>query len=139
MARVRLNPGAVRAEMNRLARRDAERVAQQVQDRAELLSRSLVQVRSGAYSRGWFKESGISFRGPTVVVGNTAPHALYIEQGTRPHVILPRRARALRFEINGRVVYARRVNHPGTKPYHVLARATREVGIANGYDVRITG
>lgn len=36
------------------------------------------------------------------------------EYGTRPHVIRPRRARVLRFPVGGRIVYARRVNHPGT-------------------------
>lgn len=36
------------------------------------------------------------------------------EYGTRPHVIRPKRGKALRFQTGGRVVFARRVNHPGT-------------------------
>lgn len=40
----------------------------------------------------------------------------WLDQGTRPHVIRPRRARRLRFVTSGRVVWARQVNHPGTKP-----------------------
>lgn len=43
-------------------------------------------------------------------------YALYQAQGTRPHVITAKRARALRFVVAGRVVYARRVQHPGTRP-----------------------
>lgn len=35
--------------------------------------------------------------------------------GSRPHIIRPRRARALRFEIGGEVIFARYVRHPGTK------------------------
>lgn len=56
--------------------------------------------------------------------------ALYLERGTRPHVIKPRTRRALRFAATaaGRrltgsprkgadVVFARKVNHPGSKAY----------------------
>ena len=46
-----------------------------------------------------------------------------VRRGTAPHVIVPRKAKALRFMIGGEVVFAKRVNHPGTKanPYHVRA------------------
>lgn len=43
-------------------------------------------------------------------------YARFVSEGTRPHVIRPRSARALRFTSGGRVVYARKVNHPGTQP-----------------------
>lgn len=44
----------------------------------------------------------------------------FVRERTRPHIIRPRRARMLRFEVGGRVVFARMVKHPGTKPnpYH---------------------
>lgn len=44
----------------------------------------------------------------------------FVREGTKPHVILPRKGKYLRFEIGGRVVYTKRVNHPGSKPnpYH---------------------
>lgn len=50
-------------------------------------------------------------------------YGFYVRSGTRPHVIRPVRAKALRFFVGGRPVFARRVNHPGTKPnpYHVRA------------------
>lgn len=41
---------------------------------------------------------------------------IYQDAGTRPHVILPRRRRYLRFVANGRTVFARRVRHPGNAP-----------------------
>lgn len=45
-------------------------------------------------------------------------HASFIEYGTRAHIIRPRRAKALRFRAKGGgVVFARRVQHPGTRPY----------------------
>ncbi len=34
---------------------------------------------------------------------------------TRPHVIRPRRAKALAFQMGGRQVFARAVNHPGSR------------------------
>ncbi len=45
----------------------------------------------------------------------TTPQAKFTDEGTRPHVIRPRRAKALRFRVNGRIVYAQKVSHPGNK------------------------
>jgi hypothetical protein len=39
----------------------------------------------------------------------------WINEGTRPHIITPRFATILRFVVNGVTVFAKRVNHPGTK------------------------
>jgi hypothetical protein len=47
----------------------------------------------------------------------------YIINGTRPHQIRPVRAKALRFTVGGRVVFARLVNHPGTKPDDFLNKS----------------
>lgn len=60
----------------------------------------------------------VSKSGPRVRVEATidTDYARYVAEGTRPHVIRPRRARALRFTTGGRVVYAAKVNHPGTRP-----------------------
>ncbi|MFJ1695654.1 hypothetical protein ACIOHC_10965 [Streptomyces sp. NPDC088252] len=54
------------------------------------------------------------------------PAVRYVLDGTRPHVIRPRRAQALRFTVGGRVVYAAYARHPGTRPNNFLARALRE-------------
>lgn len=52
--------------------------------------------------------------------------ALVHHEGSRPHVILPRRAPRLVFRVNGRIVFAKRVNHPGTRPNSYLSRWLRE-------------
>lgn len=46
-----------------------------------------------------------------------------VRGGTRPHIIRPRNARALVFQMGDRTVFARQVRHPGTKPnpYHLRA------------------
>ncbi|ASF48757.1 transcriptional regulator [Methylovulum psychrotolerans] len=47
-----------------------------------------------------------------------AEYALYVEEGTRPHVILPKNGRALKIPTSGGGGYIlrRKVNHPGTAP-----------------------
>src|SRR5690554_6397646 len=53
----------------------------------------------------------IAERGSAVVgqVEYTADYAAAVHNGTRPHVIVPRRGRYLRFQVGGHTVYARRV------------------------------
>lgn len=58
--------------------------------------------------------------------GSEAPYAGYVEYGTRPHLIRARRARALRFELDGELVYVRYVRHPGTRPRLIMAGAMAE-------------
>jgi hypothetical protein len=62
-----------------------------------------------------------------VRVSPTVPYATFVEHGTRPHEILPRHAQALRFEIEGKTIFARRVWHPGFEPrffmFHALQAA----------------
>jgi hypothetical protein len=59
----------------------------------------------------------------SVAVGGDNPVAAYIEYGTRPHTIRARNARVLAFETSGGTVFARSVNHPGTKANPVLGNA----------------
>lgn len=77
-----------------------------------------------------------SFRG-RAVVGSDLEYARFVNDGTRPHVIRPRRAQVLRFQAGGRTVYARVVNHPGTRAQPFLDRALREVAAQRGYSFRL--
>jgi len=61
-----------------------------------------------------------------VRVVSAAPHAIYVELGTEPHVIEPKNAKALRFEIDGKVVFARRVFHPGTEAQYAMRAAYQD-------------
>lgn len=47
------------------------------------------------------------------IIRTSSGYGRFVNDGTRPHIILPRFGRFLRFEINGRVIYAKRVHHPG--------------------------
>lgn len=59
-------------------------------------------------------------RGQFVKVGSKLNYALMHHQGTRPHIITPNRAQFLVFTKGARVVYAKSVRHPGTKPNRYL-------------------
>ena len=41
--------------------------------------------------------------------------ANFTDAGTRPHIIRPKRASVLRFEVGGDIVFAKKVKHPGTR------------------------
>lgn len=50
-------------------------------------------------------------------------NAARLGEGTEPHRIEARLAKALRFQMAGETVFRRGVNHPGTKPDDYLVRA----------------
>lgn len=107
-------------------RRDLRRRAENVYN----AQRRKVGVKSGALrasirvvDRG---NRGLGKANIQVVAGRPGMHQTgYQEYGTRPHVITPKRARALRFVSGGQVVFARRVNHPGTKATRFIRDSTR--------------
>jgi hypothetical protein len=51
-----------------------------------------------------------------------------MDRGSRPHVIRARRRKALRFVVNGKVVFARTVLHPGTRGSGFLTRSLYDGG-----------
>jgi len=88
------------------------------------------------------------------ILGATAPHAIFMEKGTRPHIIEAKSGGVLRFTAgvgrpehfmrrgrwtgarrqtsgrfagSGGVVFAKRVHHPGTPPLPFLRPAAEEV------------
>jgi hypothetical protein len=76
------------------------------------------------------KEDPIVSNGPLRVVGGVtshAPYSVFVHQGTRPHVIRPRNAAALRFQSGGATVFASSVNHPGTRARPFLTNAVARV------------
>jgi hypothetical protein len=73
---------------------------------------------------------------PTRVVGEVFNHTAYaaaVHDGSRAHVVRPRRKKALRFEVAGRVVFARRAFIPARRGRPWLLRALVEVAGPAGY------
>jgi hypothetical protein len=66
-------------------------------------------------------------------------YALAVHEGARPHVIVPKRKKALKFKMGGFTVYAKSVNHPGNKARPWLMTALMEVANRQGYKVTRRG
>ena len=100
--------------------RNMERRVRRVE--AEAIRRAPGSVKQGIRVR-IERGPGGEFRGRVI---STHPASIYLVNGTRPHMIFPRRpGGVLRFTVGGRVVYARYVSHPGTQPNDYLRAALR--------------
>jgi len=92
---------------------------------------SLSRISGGAYFKNRTGKTAKSFsiersgewQGAIV---SRSPVAAFMDRGTKPHPIVARRARALRFTIDGRTIFARSVRHPGTKARNI---AETEAGL----------
>jgi hypothetical protein len=65
--------------------------------------------------------------------GTGAGYAIYMERGTRPHVITPRNPNGYMvfyWARVGHVVHRKKVFHPGTRPYFWAERGLREAFLA---------
>lgn len=73
-----------------------------------------------------------------VIVG--AKYGALVHDGTRRHVIRPKRRKALRFYSKRKGVYVitKRVMHPGTRPRPWLWRSLVETAVPRGFVVRRT-
>ncbi|AQT78325.1 hypothetical protein B1R94_02345 [Mycolicibacterium litorale] len=117
------------AELNRQVREIGRRRMASLQRRIANQARQDVPVKTGNLGRS-IREGEIRFVGPAVVQGSveaTAPYAAAVHEGSRAHVIRPRTAKALRFEIGGRTVFAKMVRHPGVKARPFLRNAALRV------------
>ena len=91
--------------------------------RAVKEQKSLAPVRTGNLRRTIHLASATASEAVTVA---SARYAGVVERGSAPHVIVPRRRKALRFKGTGGVVFAKRVNHPGTKPQPFMLPGARK-------------
>lgn len=72
--------------------------------------------RSGDTYRGITAELGQGdATRPSATIRSATPQGNWVNDGTPPHVIF---GNPLRFVVGGAVVFARKVNHPGTSPTH---------------------
>ena len=135
MARIRLDRAQLNRQLRGARRSELETAARQVMNRAKVLA----PVDTGRLRASIRIEARRDFAFRSVyTVGSDVEYAAMVNDGTRPHIIRPRRAQALRFRVGGRIVFARVVHHPGTKPNPFLDRALREVAAARGYSFRHT-
>lgn len=108
-----------------------------------------VPRRTGDLGRS-IKPGRIDAKGGEVVA--TMGYAAYVERGTRPHTIVPRRAKVLAwsdnpgaYRLSGRLrtgakanIFARRVNHPGSRPKPYLVPGASAALRRGGFDDVVT-
>jgi HK97 gp10 family phage protein len=76
--------------------------------------------------------------GASGVIEAAAPYASYLEEGTPPHVIEARHAPALHWvDDSGEHHFAKRVNHPGTKPSPFMGPAYQKAERVVERDVEV--
>jgi hypothetical protein len=80
--------------------------------------------RTGKLKRSLRKMATVAPMGVFFRVGSDLDYAEYVHEGTRAHRILPRGGnRYMVFEVNGRKVFAKEIDHPGTEGDPFLRRA----------------
>lgn len=118
---VTVNPGriaqALRLRNGVVARRLAERTR-----RTARFAQQEAPGRMGNFV-SWRIEDGP--RGLQGVIRCDHTKTRLVLDGTRPHLIRPRRAKALHFFVDGSEVFTTLVHHPGTRPNNFLGRALR--------------
>lgn len=70
--------------------------------------------------------------GKTAIVYSGVKYSIYLEDGTDPYIITPKRKKALAFDKGGRHVVVKKVLHPGIEGRHIfrngLGTSIDEVG-----------
>ena len=66
-------------------------------------------------------------RGQYIKIGSSLSYARAHHEGTAPHLIRPSRAKVLRFESRGQIVFTHMVRHPGTAPNRYLTDNMRRI------------
>lgn len=115
-ARVRLYPGEPKLFVNDPNGPVVKDLLRRM-TRVKFESRKLVRVRTGRLLSSIDTRVGVTARGVHVDVvagGKGINYAGYEHDGTAPHIIRARRKKALRFMLNGQVVFRKQVQHPGT-------------------------
>lgn len=86
----------------------------------ENLAKRQVGVKTAKLQRSIHSDIAVTGYGFKVSVGSDNPIALLHHNGTKPHTIFPKTGKTLRFNHHGKIVYAKVVRHPGTKPNRYL-------------------
>lgn len=98
-------------------------VGKDLKHRADLLvlfAKAQVGKKTGALAKSISASITNDAQGLIATVIANDKKALMHHNGTKPHIILPVHAKTLRFYSHGRIVYAKIVRHPGTKPNRFL-------------------
>jgi hypothetical protein len=84
-------------------------------------AKSQVGVKTGALRKSITMNHSSYKYGHKLWIGSKLTYAYLHHEGSRPHLIVPKRAEFLRFSKGSRVIYSRAVMHPGTRPNRYLS------------------
>lgn len=130
--RVILDLSGVKSDVDRFALPKVRSTTRRVLNRSAILC----PVDTGRLRASGRMKVVVTARGPRGKVEYPVKYAAAVEDGSAPHVIKPRRRKALRFVVGGQVVYATSVRHPGTRARPFLGRAAREIAASEGFTFR---
>lgn len=125
---IRVQPGRVKVDRGAVAAfiRTDPKIQHDMSRRAtNMISGWRQDVPPGELSSTFRIQPGTrSGAGVTAVAGveGRTPQLGFLIFGTRPHLILPKAKKALRFVGRGGVVFAKKVRHPGTKINDFISR-----------------
>lgn len=126
MARVRF----FEPEMDRLLHSESGTTGRWLTKRGRLimqLAKMQVGVKTGALRSSIHMRHFRDPRGQYLKIGSDLHYALMHHEGSRPHVIVPKTAKMLKFVSRGQVIVTHRVMHPGTKANKFLANPMKLV------------
>lgn len=100
----------LRRQLNQFADLAADEMTRQVEQAAPVDKGELARSVTHDSPKVSDNRTEITVRTGDLVQAETTEH------GARPHVIRPRTKQALKFQIGGKTVIVRKVNHPGNPP-----------------------
>lgn len=115
--------GGAREKVRSLVEQQAQRLKQYAIEEAPVGAHSGGGTGEKPLAETIYVRAAPSTKRSEFIVGSTSPKAAWVTHGTPAHIIVPTRAKVLRFEINGEVIWTTIVHHPGTKPNDFLGRA----------------
>jgi hypothetical protein len=122
MATSRLKGGPELQARLRAIRTTFKPIGREWADKTARAGQGMVPVRTGRL-KGSIKRRNATLKHATVVAHYTA---YFVDAGTRRHTIVPRNSGRLVFSSGGRTVFARKVDHPATRPQPFRRRAALE-------------
>lgn len=124
--------GSFTIDRDVLGRQSAEIMSRKLQSILRLITADAKQrtpVRTGNLRRS-IEPDPVTATGPFTVSGSVTAHADYaaaVHEGTKPHVIRAKNVKALKFDVGGKTLFRRSVNHPGTTARPFLRNAAEQV------------
>jgi hypothetical protein len=112
---VTINPAAVR--------RLREKASREMVAKITYKTAAIAKITAPGTMKQHIRVTVSPMAGGLGIVISDHPATHFVLHGTKPHVIVARNKKMLRFVVSGKVVYARMVHHPGTKANNFLMKA----------------